>query len=71
MAGLSEAGAFDKLEDFLNNKDDISTRNLYLQPLYRKLKEDIRNLTYTEEAKALLDYTALKNRIENYYVRVG
>lgn len=62
-------GAFDKLEEFMNDRDEIKTRNFYLQPVYRRLKESIRNMTYTEEAKAYLDYNALKNRIENYYVQ--
>jgi len=63
-----QTGDFEKLEEYLNDKEDAKRRNFYLQPIYRKLKVTIRNITYTEEAKAYLDYTALKNRIDNYHV---
>ena len=65
---MSDWGRYQELEDFLNNKDEVNTKNKMLKPLYRELKSAIQNITYTEDAKAYLDYVALRNRIESYYV---
>ncbi len=65
---MADWGDYEGLEKYLNSKEDLNIKNQLLRPIYRELRTLIRNLSYTEEAKAYLDYTTLKNRIESYYV---
>ena len=66
---MGDWGQYEDMEAFLNNKNDLKSKNTHLKPLYRHIRRTIRELTFTEEAKVLLDYQALRDKIEEYYVR--
>ena len=65
---MIDSGDYDEISKYLNDDSKIHMKNKLLKTIYRRIKQDIRELTYTQEAKAYLDYIALKNKIESFYV---
>ena len=68
MTKIIDSGDYDAISMYLNDDSKIHIKNKVLKIVYRRIKQDIRELTYTQEAKAYLDYIALKNKIESFYV---
>lgn len=63
LAFYAEQGDHEAMQKILDKDEFITKKNGFLQPLYRDLKSQIKNMTHTPEYKLLKEYIRNRNLI--------